>query len=163
MEDNNSTPRHDQDSISQTAENRVKQVFLGRISSQWKYVQQKWYEEITSKGRILQTHQTPQVWATNLCRRLMFFALHRWQIRSEVYHDRVSKYSYQRDRDALIKDVTTRYATPQPDHPAVNPLFSHSLEEFITSTNSSIQAWMFFYDLIRKFLRPRLIPSYLGT
>ena len=70
-----------------------KQTFLGHISSRWKYVQQKWYEEISSKGRKLNKHQTPQVRATNLCRQLMFFALNQWQIRNEVYHDRVSKYS----------------------------------------------------------------------
>ena len=70
-----------------------KQTFLGHISSRWKYVQQKWYEEISSKGRKLNKHQTPQVRATNLCRQFMFFALNQWQIRNEVYHDRVSKYS----------------------------------------------------------------------
>ena len=93
----------------------------------------------------------------------MFLALNRWQIRNEVYHDRVSKYSYLRDREVLIAEVSARFEIIQPDHPAVNRLFSNSLDQLITSTNSSMQAWMTSYDLITKFLRPHLITSYLGT
>ena len=78
------------------------QAFLGHISLRWKYIQQKWYEEITSNGRKLPKQKTPRVRATNLYRRLMFLALNRWQIRNEVYHDRVSKYSYLRDREVSV-------------------------------------------------------------
>ena len=39
-----------------------KQALLGSINLPWKYVQQKVYEEISSQGRKLKKHQTPQVW-----------------------------------------------------------------------------------------------------
>ena len=139
------------------------QAFLGHISLRWKYIQQKWYEEITSNGRKLPKQKTPRVRATNLYRRLMFLALNRWQIRNEVYHDQVSKYSYLWDREVLIAEVSARFEIIQPDHPAVNRLFSNSLDQLITSTNSSMQARMTSYDLITKFLRPHLITSYLRT
>ena len=78
-----------------------------------------------------------EVWATNLCRRLMFFALNRWQIQNELYHsNQVSKYhSFLQDCDALTIDVTTRYATPQPE-PAIlkytgGPYQKHKLNNVI--------------------------------
>ena len=129
------TPLHEMIKVAFYKQQRIgwKQAFLGHISSRWKkYIQQKWY-------------QNRQVWATNLCRRLMFLALNRWQIRNEVYHDRVSKYSYLRDREVLIVEVSARFEIIQPDHPAVNRLFSNSLDQLITSTNSSMQAWMTSY------------------
>lgn len=68
-----------------------KNFFIGHISSQWKLAQDKWYTELSSKGFKLPRHQTSQIWATNLCRLTMFFALNRWQIRNEAFHDKRTK------------------------------------------------------------------------
>ena len=154
MDHTHTTTGNDQGRFLQTAEDRME------ASLSWPY---QLAVEVYPAKMVLPKQKTPQVWATNLCRRVMFLALNWWQIRNEVYHDRVSKYSYLRDREVLIAEVSARFEIIQPDHPAVNRLFSNSLDQLITSTNSSMQAWMTSYDLITKFLRPHLITSYLGT
>ena len=135
--------------------------FVGRISSQWKLAQERWYTDISSNGIKLPRHQTSQTWATNLCRRVIFFALNRWQIRNETFHDKRTKREYTKEREHLISEVTTRYFENKPNHPAINWLMGNPLYDIITGTNSTMATWRTSYDLILKYLSPSLITSYL--
>ena len=140
-----------------------KHIFLGRLSMKWKYAQQQHYASLSkTTGKPIPKAKTAQTWSTNLCKRLMFIALNRWQIRNEAYHDSASKYAYNRDRLRLISDVTTRYFETKPDHFAITRLMSNPLEDLISGTNSIMKSWKKTYDLVLKFLKPSLITSYLG-
>jgi len=92
----------------------------------------------------------------------MHLALNRWQIRNEAYHDSASKLGYARERQHLISAITTRYFDSLPEHPAVNRLMSNSFEDLVTGTNSTMRTWQTSFDLVMKFISPRLITSYLG-
>jgi len=138
-------------------------LFLGRISMKWKYAQHQYLSQQASlSDEPLPKSKSAQTWATNLCKRLMHLALNRWQIRNEAYHDSASKFGYACERQNLISDITTRYFDSLPDHPAVNRLMSNSFEDLVTGTNSTMRTWKTSFDLVMKFITPRLITSYLG-
>ena len=68
-----------------------------------------------------------------------------------------------REQQNLISEITTRYFDSLPDHPAVNRLMSNSsFEDLVTGTNSTMRTWKTSFDLVMKFITPRLITSYLG-
>ena len=155
-----------QETIKQAFEDQCEigltNFFAGRISSQWKLAQERWYTDISSNGINLPRHQTLQTWATNLCRRFIFFALNRWQIRNETFHDKWTKGEYTKECEHLISEVTTRYFENKPNHPAINRLMGNPLYDIITGTNSTIATWQTsYYDLILKYLSLSLITSYL--
>ena len=85
---------------------RWTQLFLGRLSLKWKMAQDKWYHELFAQGIELNKSNNSQVWAKNLCQRLMFFALTRWQLRNKAYHDHVNAHAYLRSREELTIATT---------------------------------------------------------
>ena len=136
--------------------------FVGRISSpEWKLAQEKWYNDLSSNGIKLPKNQSAQTWATNLCRRIMFFALNRWKIRNETFHEKRMRRAYTKERAHLINEVTTRYFKNKPDHTAVNRLMGIPLYDIITGTNATMATWRTSYDLVLKYISPGLITSYL--
>ena len=139
--------------------------FIGRISSQWKVAQDQWYTDFSSNGIKLPRHQTSQIWATNLCRRIMFFALNRrWQIRNKTFHNKRTKREYTKECEHLISKVSMKcYFENKPDHPAVNRLMVGNtlVYDIITGTNATMATWRSWYDLILRYLSPSLITSYL--
>ena len=68
--------------------------------------QDKWYHELFAQGIELNKSNNSQVWAKNLCQRLMFFALTRWQLRNKAYHDHVNAHAYLRSREELTIATT---------------------------------------------------------
>ena len=158
-----------QDTIWQAFEDQCEigwtNFFIGRISSQWKLAQDQWYTgDLSSNDGIkLPRHQTSQIWATNLCRWIMLFALSRWQIRNKTFHNKRTKREYMKEREhLLISKVMKCYFENKPDHPAVNQLMGKTLYDITTGTNATMATWQSSYhDLILRYLSPSIITSYL--
>ena len=139
------------------------QLFLGRLSLKWKMAQDKWYHELSAQGIALNKSNNSKVWAKNLCQRLMFFALTRWQIRNEAYHDHANAHAYLRSREELSIAITERFHRTNPQHPAVNRLLNQPLEDLLSGPNSRMRTWIDSFNLVINYLAPTLITNYLST
>ena len=142
--------------------------FIRRISSQWKLAQElkdglmKFLPMESSSLDTKHCKSGQQTCATNLCKGVMFFALNRWQIRNNTFHDKQTKREYTKGHEHLISEVTKRYFENKPNHPAINRFMGNPLYDIITGTDSTMATWRTsLYDLILKYLSPNLISSHL--
>ena len=138
-----------------------KGIFTGHLGNKWRQAQQEWYDQLHDNGVKVPRGQTGLTWAKALLQKLMHFALNRWQIRNETYHENQTREQYNEDRENMTNEIKSKYEGEFPQHPAIDRLMRIPEEELTSGPNGPMRAWLNSYELIMKYLAPRLITSFL--
>ena len=91
----------------------------------------------------------------------MHFALNRWQIRNEAYHDKQTRDKYESEQKLMTEEIRQRFEKPAPSHPAIDRLMHVKEDELTSGPNGPMRAWLDTYELVMKYLAPSLITTFL--
>ena len=130
--------------VKSQAEIGWESIFKGRISIEWRNLQNIYLHETEDIEKPRLVYRTATYWASCLIQQIVYFTLNTWQIRNDKLHEDKVETEKNAKWRSIISQVATWYTNAQTSRPAFRDhnLFTMSFLQRKTRSIPMLESWI---------------------